>query len=297
MGFEAKVQSIVQDDEIDLDQLSPIEFLTSDKDSVDNENLVEILEEMDFVGDTEKEMKGVKRAFDGGPHGNQNKRQRETYIDVRDTSDTNRDEKNIANHKKRNAEMNDKINSMDEVERKAIGALFRSIKEMRRAAKFNLFNLYLLTRLKELVIKYPSLEFIYKVLKPVSEIMPDTPINMIQPILEIVGLKPTSGGNKYNMESVVKIIPKRFVKGGKIYHRCLLEGCTFERVSWGAVNTHIMKDHVHKAYVCHLCEKVLTSMDGLRHHIRTQHKLDNEKVLKKKQPICSVQLKTFLFYE
>ena len=90
MGFEAKVQSIVQDDEIDLDQLSPVKFLTSDEDSVDNENLVEILEEMDFLGDTEKEMKGVKRAFDRGPHGNQNKRQRETYIDVRDTSDTNR---------------------------------------------------------------------------------------------------------------------------------------------------------------------------------------------------------------
>ena len=66
MGFEAKVQSIVQDDEIDLDQLSPIEFLTSEEDSVDNENLIKILEEMDFLGDTEKEMKGAKRAFDGG---------------------------------------------------------------------------------------------------------------------------------------------------------------------------------------------------------------------------------------
>ena len=59
MGFEAKVRSIVQDDEIDLDQLSPIEFLTSEEDSVDNENLMEILKEMDFLGDTEKEMKGV----------------------------------------------------------------------------------------------------------------------------------------------------------------------------------------------------------------------------------------------
>ena len=40
MGFEAKVQSIVQDDETDLDQLSPIKFLTSDEDSVDNKNLM-----------------------------------------------------------------------------------------------------------------------------------------------------------------------------------------------------------------------------------------------------------------
>ena len=235
MGFERKVQSIVQDDEIDLDQLSPIEFLTSDKDSVDNENLIEILEEMDFLGDTEKEMKGAKRAFDGGQNENEKKRKKETYMDVRDTSDTNRDQKDIGNDKNRNGEVKEKINAMDEVDRKAIGVLFRSIKEMRRAAKLNLAAL---TRLKELVIKYPSLEFIYKVLKPVSEIMPDTPINTIQPILEIVRLKPTSGGNKYNMESVVKIIPKRFVKGSKIYHHCSLEGCTFERVSWGAVNTH-----------------------------------------------------------
>ena len=47
--------------------------------------------------------------------------------------------------------MKDKISAMDEVERKAIGALFRSIKEMRRAAKLDLAAL---TRLKELVIKY-----------------------------------------------------------------------------------------------------------------------------------------------
>ena len=40
---------------------------------------------MDFLGDTEKEMKGAKRAFDGGQNENQKKRQRETYIDVRDT--------------------------------------------------------------------------------------------------------------------------------------------------------------------------------------------------------------------
>ena len=271
MGFEVKVQSIVQDDEIDLDQLSPIKFLTSDEDSVDNENLIEILEEMDFLGDTEKEMKGAKRAFDGGWNENEKKRKRDTYMDVRDTSDTNRDEKDIGNDKNRNGEVKEKINAMDEVDRKAIGALLRSIKEMKRDAKLNLAAL---TRLKELVIKYPSLEFIYKVLKPVLKIMPDTPINTIQPVLEIVGLKPTSRGKKYNTESVVKIIPKRFVKCGKIYHHCLLEGCTFERVSWGAVNTHIMKDHVHKAYVCHLCEKVLTSMDGLQHHIRTQHKSD-----------------------
>ena len=257
MAFEVKVQSIVQNDEIDLDELSPVEFLTSDEESVDNDNLIEILYEMDFLGDTENETKHTKRESDEGPNENPKRRKRESS--------------KFETEENRNAELKEEINSMNEVERKGIAAFFRSIKEMRRAAKLNLAAL---TRLKELITKYPSLEFLYKILKPVSEIMPDTPINTITPILEIAGLQVTSGGNKYKTESVVKITPKQFLKGGKIYHRCSLEGCTFERVSWGAVNTHIVKDHIHKSYVCEFCEKVLSSMDGLRRHIKAQHKSD-----------------------
>ena len=52
LAFEMKVQSIVDDDEIDLDDLSLIEFVTSDEDSVDNENFPEILPELYFLGDT-----------------------------------------------------------------------------------------------------------------------------------------------------------------------------------------------------------------------------------------------------
>ena len=257
MAFEVKVQSIVQNDEIDLDELSPVEFLTSDEESVDNDNLIEILYEMDFLGDTENETKHTKRESDGGPNENPKRRKRESS--------------KFETEENRNAELKEEINSMNEVERKGIATFFRSIKEMRRAAKLNLAAL---TRLKELITKYPSLEFLYKILKPVSEIMPDTPINTITPILKIAGLEVTSGGNKYKTESVVKITPKRFLKGGKIYHHCSLEGCTFERVSWGAVNTHIVKDHIHKSYVCEFCEKVLSSMDGLRRHIKAQHKSD-----------------------
>ena len=301
MSFEVKVQSIVQNDEIDLDELSPVEFLTSDEESVDNDNLIEILYEMDFLGDTENETKHTKRESDGGPNENPKRRKRESSKfeteenrnaelkeEINSMNEAERkgiaalftsikeirraaESSKVETEENRNAELKEEINSMNEVERKGIAALFRSIKEMRRAAKLNLAAL---TRLKELITKYPSLEFLYKILKPVSEIMPDTPINTITPILEVAGLDITSGGNKYKTESVVKIVPKRFLKGGKIYHRCSLEGCTFERVSWGAVNTHIVKDHIHKSYVCEFCEKVLSSMDGLRRHIKAQHKSD-----------------------
>ena len=301
MAFEVKVQNIVQNAEIDLDELSPVEFLTSDEESVDNENMIEILDEMDFLGDTENETKHAKREYDGGPNENPKRRKRESSKAEREenrnaelkeeiNSMNEVERKGIAalltsikeirraaesstveRKENRNAELKEEINSMNEAERKGIAAFFRSLKEMRRAAKLNLAAL---TRLKELTTKYPSLEFMYKILKPVSEIMPDNPINTITPILEIVGVKPTSGGNKYNTESVVKITPKQFLKGGKIYHRCSLAGCTFERVSWGAVNTHIVKDHIHKSYVCDFCEKVLSSMDGLRRHKQNHHKLD-----------------------
>ena len=270
MAFEVKANNLAQNDEIDLDDLSPVEFITSDEESMDNENFTEILDELDFLG-RDTEMKIHKRSL--GENKNEKKRKTEKLTNERKKCEIQKNEKENSYDKRRHQQQKEAINSMDEMERRGIGALFRSIKEMRKAAKLNLSAL---TRLQELAAKYPSLDFMYKVMKPVSEIMPDTQINSLKPILEIVGLEPTTGGQKYSTESVVKIIPKRFVKAGRIHHRCSLVNCKFERVSWGAVNTHIMKDHVHKSYVCHVCGKVLTSMDGLRGHMKTQHGTGNK---------------------
>ena len=159
------------------------------------------------------------------------------------------------------------IGEMDEIDRKVVGVFFLSLKDMRKAAKL---NLRALTWLQELVRKYPCLDFLYKIMKPISEIMPDNPINTVTLILQMVGVKATTGGQKYETENVVKVVPKRLLVDGKIKHKC--SACDFERASWGAMNTHIMKEHVRESYVCSKCSKILTSMDGLRRHIRNQHR-------------------------
>ena len=79
-------------------------------------------------------------------------------------------------------------------------------------------------------------------MKPISEIMPENPINTVTPILQMVGVKAATGGQKYDTENIVKIVPRRIVVDGRIKHKC--SACEFEKVSWGAVNTHIMKVHV-----------------------------------------------------
>ena len=111
--------------------------------------------------------------------------------------------------------------------------------------------------------------FIYKVMKPISEIMPENPINTLMPILQIAGLKAATGSQKYETENVLKIIPKRIIVDGHIKHRC--SGCEFERALSGAVNTHILKDHIGQSYVCQYCNKILMSMDGLHRHVKNQH--------------------------
>ena len=48
MAFEGKVGEIITGDEIDLDDLSAADFITSDEDEEDDETVMEILDEMDF---------------------------------------------------------------------------------------------------------------------------------------------------------------------------------------------------------------------------------------------------------
>ena len=175
------------------------------------------------------------------------------------------------NHLKKQR-LKDALGEMDENDKKAVGALFVSIKQMRKAAKLNLAAL---TRLQDLITKYPSMKFVNKLLKPVAEIMPEQPINSIVQLLECRGLTTTSGGIKYKMQepTEIKLTPKKYLQAGKVMFRCSAEGCEFTKVSWGAVNTHIVTVHIKKVYVCDVCGKNLTSLDGFRRHRKTQHNL------------------------
>ena len=233
-----------------MDTLSAADFLTEDKDEHDTTRMLEIVNDLDFLGTETKKRKAEEENV-------QNKKKIKTEQDP-----SNMDKED--NEKKK--EILKEVEEMDEVDWKAVGTFFLSLKEMRKAAKL---NLRALTRLEELGKRYLALAFIYKVMKPISEIMPENPINTLMPILQIAGLKAATGGQKYETENVLKIIPKHVIVDGRIKHRC--SGCEFERASWGAVNTHILKDHIGQSYVCQYCNKILMSMDGLRRHVKNKH--------------------------
>ena len=257
MAFEGKVGEIITGDEIDLDDLSATDYVTSDEDEWDDETMIEILEEMDFLASDAKKRKKTESKEENLERRKKKKTETEESKVTEATDDQGNGTKNISKE----------INEMDEIDRKAVGAFFLSLKEMRRAAKL---NLRALTRLHELASKYPCIDFLYKIMKPISEIIPENPTNTVTPILQMVGVKVAIGGQKYETDNVVKIVPKWLVVHGRIKHKC--SACDFEKASWGVVNTHIMKEHVGQSYVCLKCAKILTSMDGLRHHMLNQHK-------------------------
>ena len=255
MAFESKVEKLITAEEIDLDNMSVADYLMSDEDEQDEETMFEILEEMDFLGSETKKRKMTESE--------------EQKVEIRkkkktetEASEINQDEVDATNKQNISKE----IMGMDKVDRKAVGAFFVSLKEMRKAAKLNLCSL---TQIQELTRKYPCLDFIYKIMKPISEIMPENPINSIAPILQMSGVRAAMGEQKYETDNVIKIVPKWIVVDGRIKHKCL--ACEFEKVSLGVVNTHIMKEHVGQLYVCLKCSKILMSMDGLRRHLKNQH--------------------------
>ena len=157
--------------------------------------------------------------------------------------------------------LKDALGEMSDEDKKAIGVLFLSIKQMPKAAKLNLSAL---TRIQNLIMEYLSLKFLYKLLKPVTEIIPEQPINTIPPVLNVPGLATTSGGTKYQTQpkTDVKVTPKKYLMSGKVMFRCSAEDCHFTKPSWGAMNTHIVAVHTNKVYVCEICQKNLKSLDG-----------------------------------
>ena len=228
IAFESKVEELITGEEIDLDDMSVADYLMSDEDEQDKETMFEILEEMDFLGSETKKRKMTESEEQKVE--NRKKKKAKT-----EASEINQDEVDATNKQNISKE----IMGMDEVDRKAVGAFFVSLKVMRKAAKL---NLHALTWLQELARKYPCLDFIYKIMKPISEIMPENPINSIAPILQMSGVRAVMGGQKYEIDNVIKIVPKQIIVDGRIKHK--YSACEFEKVSWGVVNTHIMKEHM-----------------------------------------------------
>ena len=65
MAFESKVEELITGEEIDLDNMSVTNYLTSDEDEQDEETMFEILEEMDFLGSEMKKRKMTESEKEG----------------------------------------------------------------------------------------------------------------------------------------------------------------------------------------------------------------------------------------
>ena len=228
------------DDSIDLDDLSTNEFLTDEESDYDNDNMFAVAEELDMFGQVGKDRK----------------RKKDEEPDEEINEPTNKSMRSGT------------VDADTQEEKVALGALFKSVKDMRKAAKL---NLRAMTRLGDLIEKYPNMAFLKKLLKPVAEIMPDEPINTVQNLISFSGSAYVAGPEKYPTGPVMKVIPKKQVIHGKISHRCSADGCDFSAASWGKVKTHINLVHLGQSYQCPVCGKVLTSLDGFRGHLKNQH--------------------------
>ena len=193
MAFEAQMANIVNDEEIDLDELSPAEFLMESEDEQDTDNIYNVLEDLDFLGELRDkktkrenpEPETKKRKTDGQTSSMETGQDQPSTSGV--TPETSTEDK-----KKK---LQEELGEMSEQDKKAIGALYLSIKQMQKATKLNLSAL---TRIQSLITEYPSLHFLYKLLKPVTEIMPEEPINTLAPVMHYKGLVVTLGGGGWN---------------------------------------------------------------------------------------------------
>ena len=208
-----------------MDELSPAEFVSDGEDESDDKTFLEVAEELGILATG----LGKRKSDDSGKHSvkkckSDNKsekiKQGETTC-PKEKVNTEEIKDKINNSKK--GRFLDKIGEMTDTDRKAIGSLYLSLKEMRKEVKLTLKGLM---QIQELIEKYPSVDFLYKILQPVSEIMPQNPLNAIPLIFMMSVVDYRSGGSKYKTEAVKKITPKRFVDDrGKLGYKCGAPGC------------------------------------------------------------------------
>ena len=90
MAFESEMLGAVQEDEIDLDELSAAEFLTDSESEQDGDNLYEILDDMDFLGAVDEKA----NARDGSKSPDRKKIRIDPKGSEEDKSKQQRDEEN-----------------------------------------------------------------------------------------------------------------------------------------------------------------------------------------------------------
>ena len=250
LAFEVEMESVVKEGDVNIDELSAAEFITDGESEEDDAEMIDVVEQCGLLEDlTEQKKSAIVR----DANEKQSKKEAEKgELDIQ--------------------KMKENMGQMNKEDKEAVAAIFTSVKEMRRAAQL---NYKALTRVRNVMMKYPPLDFLYKVMKPIGEIMPQDQINTGVPLLMMT---PVEGGKTQEKNKIkripkkcIKCIPKKVYKNGVVFHRCSYLNCKYKRRSWGAIDTHIMIEHLKCKYVCKECAKELTSSDGLRRHMQVFH--------------------------
>ena len=250
LAFEAEMESVIKEGDVNIDELSAAEFVTDGENEEDDEEMIDVVEQLGLLEDITKRKKSA------------------IIRDTNDKESRKENEKGKIDIQK----MKENMGQMNNDDKEAVAAVFTSVKEMRRAAQL---NYKALTRVRNVMMKYPPLDFLYKVMKPIGEIMPQDQINTGFPLLMMT---PVEGGKTQEKNKIkrmakkcIKCIPKKVYRNGVAFHQCSYPDCKYTRKSWGAIDTHIMIEHLKCKYVCKECEKELTSSDGLRRHMQVFH--------------------------
>ena len=247
LAFEAEMESVIKEGDVNIDELSATEFVTDGENEEDDAEMIDVVEQLGLLEDI-------------------NERKKSAIIrDKNDKESRKENEKGKIDIQK----MKENIGQMNNNDKDAVAAVFTSVKEMRRVAQL---NYKALTRVRNVMMKYPPLDFLYKVMKAIGEIMPQDRINTGFPLLMMT---PMEGGKtqeknkiKQMAKKCIKCIPKKVYRNGVAFHQCSYPDCKYTRKSWGAIDTHIMIEHLKCKYVCKECEKELTSSDGLQRHMQ-----------------------------
>ena len=166
LAFKVEMESVIKEGDVNTDELSDAEFIMDGESEEDDAEMIDVVEQLGLLEDiTERKKSAMVR-------------------DVNEKESRKEAEKGELDIQK----MKENMGQMNKEDKDAVAAIFTSVKEMRRVAQLKYKTL---TRARNVMMRYPSLDFLYKVMKLIGEIMPQDQINTGIPLLMMT---PMEGG-------------------------------------------------------------------------------------------------------
>ena len=175
LAFKAEMESVIKEGDMNIDELSAAEFITDGESEEDDAEMIDVVEQLGLLEDITEWKKSAM------------------VKDANEKESRKEAEKGELDIQK----IKENMGQMNKEDKDAVAAVFTSVKEMRRVAQL---NYKALTRVRNVMMKYPPLDFLYKVMKPIGEIMPQDQINTGFPLLMITPME----GSKTQEKNKIK---------------------------------------------------------------------------------------------